>query len=94
VAWSVRYQAWSRDEPRRAAVKVEWLSGELYPQVGLHLTNMTRPVEQVLTFYQHSGTTQQWIKEGKNAATWARLSYSAFKASAGLLQLHSIGFLE
>jgi hypothetical protein len=31
--------------------KVEWHSGELYPRVGFGVTNMTRPAEQVIAFY-------------------------------------------
>ena len=31
---SFRYQAGSRNKPRRAVAKVEWHPGELYPRVG------------------------------------------------------------
>jgi hypothetical protein len=47
--------------------KVEWHSSELYPRVGLIVTNLARPVERVVAFFNQRGTAGQWIKEGKNA---------------------------
>ncbi len=38
------------------------------------------------------GTAEQWIKEGKNAAKWTRLSCCAFAANAVRLQLHALGY--
>jgi hypothetical protein len=32
------------------------------------------PVNLVVAFYNQRGTAEQWIKEGKNAAKWTRLS--------------------
>ena len=74
------------------AQKVEWHPGELYPRVGFVVTNMTRPVERVVMFYNHRGTAEQWIKEGKNAVTWTRLSCQSFKANAVRLQLHALAY--
>jgi Transposase DDE domain group 1 len=45
--------------------KVEWHSRELYPRVGFIVTNMSRPAEWVVAFYNKRGTCEQWIKEGK-----------------------------
>jgi Transposase DDE domain group 1 len=45
--------------------KVEWHPGELYPRVGFIVTNMSRPAERVVAFYNQRGTCEQWIKEGK-----------------------------
>ena len=72
--------------------KVEWHPGELYPRVGFVVTNMTRPVERVVMFYNHRGTAEQWIKEGKNAVNWTRLSCQSFKANAVRLQLHALAY--
>jgi hypothetical protein len=47
--------------------------GELYPRVGLIVTNLARPAERVVAFYKR-GTAEQWIKEGKGAVKWTRLS--------------------
>jgi hypothetical protein len=45
--------------------KVEWHPGELYPRVGSIVTNLARPAERVVAFYNHRGTCEQYIKEGK-----------------------------
>ena len=47
---------------------------------------MTRPAERVVIFYNHRGTAEQWIKNGKNAVTWTRLSCHSFKANVVRLQ--------
>ena len=72
--------------------KVEWHPGELYPRVGFIVTNMTRPAERVVAFYNHRGTAEQHIKEGKNAVTWTRLSCTRFAANAVRLQLHALAY--
>src|SRR5262245_2147502 len=54
--------------------KVEWHPGELYPRVGFIVTNLSRPAERVVVFYNKRGTCEQWIKEGKGAIKWTRLS--------------------
>jgi Transposase DDE domain group 1 len=64
---SFSYQAQSWGKPRRVMAKVEWHPGELYPRVGFIVTNLARPAERVVTFYNQRGTAEQWIKEGKGA---------------------------
>ena len=58
--------------------KVEWHPGELYPRVGFIITNLARPAERVVAFYNQRGTAEQWIKEGKGAVKWTRLSCRTF----------------
>ena len=89
---SLRYQAGSWTKPRRVVAKVEWYPGELYPRVGFIVTNMARPAERVVMFYNHRGTAEQWIKEGKSAVSWTRLSCQSFKANAVRLQLHALAY--
>jgi len=89
---SFSYQAQSWKIPRRVVVKVEWHPGELYPRVGFIVTNMTRPPERVVAFYNQRGTAEQWIKEGKNAVKWTRLSCCSFAANAVRLQLHALAY--
>jgi hypothetical protein len=48
---SFRYQAQSWAKPRRVVAKVEWHPGELYPRVGFVVTNLARPAERVIAFY-------------------------------------------
>jgi len=72
--------------------KVERHPGELYPRAGFIVTNMTRPAERVVAFYNQRGTAEQWIKEGKNAIKWTRLSCCSFPANAVRLQLHALAY--
>ena len=59
---SFTYQAGSWSKPRRVVAKVEWHPCELYPRVGFIVTNMTRPAERVVAFYNQRGTAEQSIK--------------------------------
>src|SRR3982074_3716768 len=86
------YQAGSWNKPRRVVAKVEWHPGELYPRVGFIVTNMSRPAENVVAFYNKRGTCEQWIKEGKGAIKWTRLSCRSFAANAVRLQLHALAY--
>src|SRR5262249_8176417 len=81
------YQAGTWTKPRRVIAKVEWHPGELYPRVGFIVTNMSRPAERVVAFYNKRGTCEQWIKEGKGAIKWTRLSCRTFAANAVRLEL-------
>src|SRR6516165_2029987 len=60
--------------------------------VGFVVTNLTRPAERVVAFYNQRGTAEQWIKEGKNAVAWTRLSCRRFAANAVRLQLHALAY--
>jgi len=86
------YQAGSWSRKRRVVAKVEWHPGELYPRVGFLVTNLARPPERVTAFYNQRGTAEQWIKEGKNAVKWTRLSCRAMAANAVRLQLHVLAY--
>ncbi len=86
------YQAASWTKPRRVVAKVEWHPGELYPRVGFIVTNMSRPAERVVAFYNKRGTAEHWIKEGKGAIKWTRLSCRTFAANAVRLQLHALAY--
>ena len=86
------YQAQSWKTQRRVVAKVEWHPGELYPRVGFIVTNLSRPAERVVAFYNQRGTAEQWIKEGKNAIKWTRLSCCSFAANAVRLQLHALAY--
>ena len=45
-----------------------------------------------MTFYNQRGTAEQWIREGKNAAKWTRLSCRSIRANAVRLQLHALAY--
>jgi hypothetical protein len=57
------------------------------PRVRFIVTNLSRPVDRVVAFYNQRGTAEQWIKEGKNAIKSTRLSCCSFAANAVRLQL-------
>jgi hypothetical protein len=86
------YQAESWKIPRRVVAKVEWHPGELVPRIGFVVTNLSRLAERVVAFYNQRGTAEQWIKEGKNAINWTRLSCRSFAANAVRLQLHALAY--
>jgi hypothetical protein len=50
------------------------------------------PAERVVAFYNHRGTREQYIKEGKGAVKWPRLSCRSFAANAVRLQLHALAY--
>src|SRR5215218_5828749 len=89
---SFSYQAQSWTKPRRVVAKVEWHQGELYPRVGFLATNLTRPAERISKFYNGRGTAEQWIREGKNALRWTRLSCRTFRDNAVRLQLFALAY--
>ncbi len=66
-----------------------WHPGELYPRVGFIVTNLSRPAERVVAFYNQRGRAEQYIKEGKNAIKWTRLSCRKFRDNEVRLQLHA-----
>ena len=80
------------EAPAGSSAKVEWHPGELYPRVRFIVTNMARPAENVVAFYNKRGTCEQWIKEGKGAIKWTRLSCRSFAANAVRLQLHALAY--
>ena len=90
--WKFSYQAASWSKLRRVIAKVEWRPGQLYSRVGFIVTNMSRPAERVVAFYNKRGTAEQWIKEGKGAIKWTRLSCRTFAANAVRLQLHALAY--
>jgi hypothetical protein len=61
-------------EARRVVAKVEHRAGELFPRVGFLVTNLTLPSRAVVRFYNKRETSEQWIKEGKQAAKMTRLA--------------------
>jgi hypothetical protein len=60
--------------------KVERHQGELYPRVGFIVTNLSRPNQRVVKFYNGRGT----------AIRWTRLSCHAFRHNTVRLQLHAL----
>jgi hypothetical protein len=86
------YQAQSWHFPRRVVAKVEWHQGELFPRVGFIVTNLSYPTKGIVQFYNGRGTAEQWIKEGKYALNWTRLSCHKFVANQVRLWLFVLGY--
>jgi hypothetical protein len=86
------YQAARWDQARRVAAKVEWHEGELFPRVGFIVTNMGGGAASMVWFYNLRGTAEQWIKEGKNAVKWTKLSCHDFVDNQVRLQLFALAY--
>jgi hypothetical protein len=86
------YQAQSWDLPRRVVAKVEWHQGELFPRVGFIVTNLHYPPKGIVRFYNGRGIAEQWIKEGKYALNWTRLSCHRFVANQVRLWLFILAY--
>jgi len=86
------YRAASWKSSRRVIAKVEWHAGELFPRVGFIVTNMSRTPENVVRFYNKRGTCEQWIKEGKLALTWTRLSCAKYVSNRVRLALFVLAY--
>jgi hypothetical protein len=89
---SFRYRATSWNKARRVVAKVEHHQGELFPRVGFIVTNLILPSRAVVRFYNRRGTAEQWIKEGKQATHWTRLSCHRFRANEVRLQLSVLAY--
>jgi hypothetical protein len=89
---SFQYQAKSWQQSRRVVAKVEWHAGELFPRVGFIVTNLNKHSKNVVKFYNGRGTAEQWIKEGKNAVKWTKLSCRKFKDNQTRLQLFALAY--
>ena len=94
IVWfaDFKYQAASWDRPRRVIAKVEWHRGELFPRVGFILTNRSARAQGVVHFYNGRGRAEQWIKEGKYALNWTRLSCQHFVPNQVRLALFVLAY--
>jgi Transposase DDE domain group 1 len=72
--------------------KVEWHQGELFPRLGFIVTNLSYPTIGIVRFYNGRGTAEQWIKEGKQALNWTRLSCHKFVANQVRLGLFILAY--
>tara|TARA_B100000949_G_scaffold109690_1_gene97160 strand:+ start:126 stop:1478 length:1353 start_codon:yes stop_codon:yes gene_type:complete len=86
------YRAASWKQHRRVVAKVEWHREELFPRVGFIVTNIWKVSEHVVRFYNGRGTAEQWIKEGKNAVKWTKLSCRRFADNQVRLQLFALTY--
>ena len=88
--FTYRAKSWRRS--RRVIAKIEWHQGELFPRVGFIITNLSARAEKVVRFYNQRGNCEQWIKEGKYALAWMRLSCSRFISNQVRLALFVLAY--
>ena len=86
---SLAYLAYPGKEPGRSLAGSR---GELFPRVGFIVTNLGGGAAGVVWFYNGRGTAEQWIKEGKNAVRWTRLSCHDFVDNQARLQLFALAY--
>jgi len=79
-------------KPPRFIAHVEWHPGELFAYRGFIVTNVTWSPSNVVEFYNGCGTAEQWIKEGKHALNWTRLSCHDFVDNQVRLQLFALAY--
>jgi Transposase DDE domain group 1 len=60
--------------------------------VGFIVTTLTGTNRAIVRFYNQRGTAEQWIKEGKTATHWTRLSCHRFRANEVRLLLGVIAY--
>ena len=90
--YSFRYQTVSWDIARRVVAKIEWHAGELFPRINFIVTNLRWKSSNVVKFYNKRGTSEQWIKEGKYALNWTKLSCHDFVDNQVRLQLFALAY--
>jgi Transposase DDE domain group 1 len=66
--------------------------GEPFPRVGHIVTDLHVPSRTVVRFYNKRGRAEQWIKEGKQATLWTRLSCHRFRVNEAPLRLSLLAY--
>lgn len=86
------YQAESWNKPRRIVAKIEHHPGDMFPRLGFIVTNLKWRDKKVVKFYNKRGTCEQWIKEGKYALNWTKLSCQRFVENEVRLKLFIMAY--
>ncbi len=82
----------------RSTIAIERVGVLVFPRIGLDplrgssVTNLSRSAERVTLFYNQRGKAEPYIKEGKIAIKWTRLSCRKFRDNAVRLQLHALAY--
>jgi hypothetical protein len=80
------------DGARRVVAKVEFHARELFPRVGLIITNTQLRNRKVVQFYNKRGKAELWLKEGKQAVKMMRLSCHRFVGNEVWLWLSILSY--
>jgi hypothetical protein len=71
---------------------VEWHRGEIIPRVGFIVTNLSKSPKNAFRFYNQRGNCERFIKEGKYAMSWTRLSCCQFSSNRVRLSLFILAY--
>jgi len=86
------YQAESWDCPRRVIAMTVLPPQGLFAEPYFLVTNLHWSPRRVVEFYNNRGIAEQWIKEGKYALNWTRLSCREFDCNQVRLQLFGLAY--
>jgi hypothetical protein len=77
---------------RAPPAEVGFSLGGLLPRVGFIVTNLETDSRSVVRFYNKRGTSEQWMKKGKQAVKMTRLSCHRFRSNEVRLWLSLIAY--
>ncbi len=86
------HQAGKWDYPRRVIVKVEKPYNQLTNQYAFIVTNRDLSPEELIKFYRHRGTMENFIKEGKSGFNFASTPSKDKVVNANHLLLHVLAY--
>ena len=66
--------------------------GRVVPARRIHRDQPNQHSKNIVKFYNGRGTAEQWIKKGKNAVKWTKLSCRTFKVNQTRLQLFALAY--
>lgn len=72
--------------------KVQWHQSELFLRESFIVVNLSGSAKRVTRFYNRRGLAEQWIREGKYALNWSRLSCHRFDDNQARLQLFVLAY--
>ena len=79
--------------PKGWAVRLRFRAQSFQPRSNAASCRVTPwGLQNVVKFYNGRGTAEQWIKEGKNAVKWTKLSCRTFKDNQTRLQLFALAY--
>ncbi len=88
----LRYQAQTWHKDRRVVAKTESHDGELFPRIGLVVTNSNLSAGKVVKVYNGCGDVENRIKEGKNTLRWDKASCHRFSANQARLLMGVLAY--
>ena len=88
----LRYQAQTWDKERRVVAKIEWHDGEVFPRIGLMVTNSKLSAGKVVRVYNGRDEVENLINEGKNTLLWDKTSCRRLVANQARLLMGVLAY--